>query len=94
MNAQKSVSVLRKSLHLQDLVECMTPQEKMDASEILKGCDIARLMRGTTIQHELKSARELQTGKIKRFLSALSKNKFALTGVDALFERRFKNENN
>lgn len=87
MNAQKSKDVLRKSLYLQDMVDCMSYQEKMLTADIIKGCDIARLLKSTTIHQELKIVRDQNKGKIKRFLSALAKNPYTLSGVDVLFER-------
>lgn len=87
MNTQASVSLLRKSLHLQDLVSAMTLAEKMEAAEIIRSCDIARLLKNTSIHKELKLARDGRTGKMKRFIAALAKNKYAMSGVDVLFER-------
>jgi len=90
MQVAKSISTLRQSLHLQAMVCTMTADEKLQVAGIIKTCDIARLLRNTTIQQELKSSSKLHSGKIKRFLSALSKNKHAMSGVDVLFERNLK----
>jgi len=80
----------RKSMQLVKMVASMSPEDKIRASEAVKEADIARLMRGTTVQKELKRIRGTHSGKVKTFLSALSECKFAQSGVDVLFNKGVK----
>ena len=69
------------------MVSAMSFDEKKQTAEIIRDCDIARLMKNSTIQKELKAQRSKHKGKIKLFLTALSRNPYAETGVNALFKR-------
>ena len=87
MNAQKSKHLLKQSLELSSMVAMMTSDEKYKTADIIRDCDIARLMKNSTIQHELKAVRNQHSGKIKRFLTALSRNPYAMSGVNVLFQK-------
>ena len=72
--------------YLAKLTSSLSPTQHNEVIEVLRECDIARLMRGTTINKELrrasKSAR--QSGKVKRLILELSRQDNALAGVDFL----------
>ena len=74
--------------YLEKLTATLSPTQQNEVITVLRECDIARIMRGTTINQELrrvaKSAR--QSGKVKRLISALSKAPHAIEGVDFLHE--------
>lgn len=84
---QRNQNKLSKSLELAKLLSVMTSDEKMETAKIIREADIARLMKNTTINRELKAVRSLHKGKIKRFLTALSRHDDAVVGVNALFEK-------
>jgi len=75
--------------YLSNLTATLSPTQQSEVIEVLRECDIARLLRGTTINQELKrvakSAR--QSGKVKRLISALAKAPHAIDGVDFLHEK-------
>lgn len=86
MNNQQKLHYFKQSMELCNMVQKMTREEKHATADIIRDCDIARLMKNSTIQRELKAVRGQHKGKIKLFLTALSKNPFTESGVNALFE--------
>lgn len=80
--SQRKNSILKRSLQLSEMTAKMNPEQKQLTANIIKECDLARLMKGTTIQKELKRVRGDYKGKIKLFLTALSQNEYAMSGVD------------
>ena len=90
MRLQAKVHEYHKSMALVGLVSAMTPEEKKAAAEVIQEADIARLLHGTTVQKELKRLRSTQVGKVRTFLSALSKCKHTQSGVDVLFNKGVK----
>lgn len=75
--------------YLEKLTASLSPTQQTEVIAVLRECDIARLMRGTSINKELKrvakSAR--QSGRVKRLIAALSKHPDTIDGVDFLFEK-------
>lgn len=84
---QKIAHNIREDIKLCHLLLVMTSDEKHEAALIIKNAEIARLLRNTPIRRELKAARGATTGKIKRFLSQLSKHADLNAGIDALFNK-------
>ena len=74
--------------YLQKLTASLSPTQQTEVIHVLRECDIARLMRKTSINQELKrvakSAR--QSGRVKRLIFALSKHPDTIDGVDFLFD--------
>jgi hypothetical protein len=74
--------------YLEKLTASLSPTQQTEVIGVLRECDIARLMRKTSINQELKrvakSAR--QSGRVKRLILALSKHPDTIDGVDFLFE--------
>jgi hypothetical protein len=87
MNNQKRLHQYTKNIQLAMFVNTMSNNERLLAADVIRECDIARLMKKSTIQRELKEVRGKHKGKVKLFLTALSKNPDAEYGANALFER-------
>jgi hypothetical protein len=71
---------------LAKLTASLSPTQSNEVISVLRECDIARLIRGTTINQELKRAAKSarQSGRVKRLIRELSKALSAIDGVDFL----------
>ena len=84
---QKIAHNIREDMKLCHLLSVMTSKEKHETALIIKNAELSRLLKNTPIRRELKAARSATTGKIKRFLSQLSKHADLEAGIDVLFNK-------
>ena len=77
------------SHYLQATISSLSGQQTTAVIQALENADIARLLKGTTVNQELKGIRSSYSGKVKRVLSELSKHPNTIAGIDLMFKKGF-----
>lgn len=87
---------LRHNLVLAKLTAQMTPTQKQRTVDVLKECDIARLLKQTSIRRELVAIRKQYGGLIGTFLKHLSNctEDDAMAGINYLANKHLNEVSN